>query len=462
MRVQHGKKFRAPGFLLAVLGLLLLFPSPGYSQEGPSPAASRIETLATLESLAASLDQVNGQVEEIRKTLMAPEGEARREELLKNLDESLEEKEALEQSFEQVAAGVDLKAFDEPIKFQFDWATELKDLLSPIFAEIRALTDRPRELERLRREAAYEQEKLVMIEKAQERLAKLVEASKSLSSRPEGEVLIQRLQDLRKKWGEDRVRTNSNLAAVNHRLSEKLAERRNLFESAQNLFASFFKSRGRNLLVAIFTFILVLIAFRFCHRSIEQFSPWRRKGGRSFYIRLADVIYYAVTFAASILAFLAVLYLYGDWVLLGLALIFLFGLAWAARKGLPLFWQQAQLLLNLGTVREGEEVIMDGLPWRVETINVYTQLVNPRLRGGRRRLPLRDLVELRSRVRAADEPWFPCREGDWVFMADGTRGKVTAQTPEMVSLVYWGAAVKPTLPANFWLNVPKTYPWDFV
>ena len=92
-----------------------------------------------------------------------------------------------------------------------------------------------------------------------------------------------------------------------------------------------------------------------------------------------------------------VLYATGDWVLMGFSLVVLAGLALAARTGLPRFYEQGRLLLNLGDVREGERVIYRGLPWNVETLSFYTTLVNPALTGGEVRLPLIQLPGMNSR-----------------------------------------------------------------
>jgi hypothetical protein len=100
------------------------------------------------------------------------------------------------------------------------------------------------------------------------------------------------------------------------------------------------------------------------------------------------------------------------------------------------------MLLNLGAVRENERIVYNGVPWRVKNLNVYTILENPVLKSGQIRLPLRNLMDMASRPFHREEPWFPCREDDWVVLGDGTFGKVIIQTPEMVRLVKRGGAQK--------------------
>jgi hypothetical protein len=122
---------------------------------------------------------------------------------------------------------------------------------------------------------------------------------------------------------------------------------------------------------------------------------------------------------------------------------------------LPKFWTEAKVLLNLGTVREDERIVYHGIPWRVESLNFNTQLVNPLLKGGMLRLPVRELMDLRSRPYDPAEPWFPCKESQWVMLADGTLGQVTMQTPEMVELTLAGGSRKTYPTADFLRQNPN-------
>jgi small-conductance mechanosensitive channel len=59
---------------------------------------------------------------------------------------------------------------------------------------------------------------------------------------------------------------------------------------------------------------------------------------------------------------------------------------------------------------------------------------NPALVGGRLRLPIEDLANMRSRSDQEDEPWFPTRQGD-VVLLDGERPAVVEfQSTEVVRL----------------------------
>jgi small-conductance mechanosensitive channel len=51
------------------------------------------------------------------------------------------------------------------------------------------------------------------------------------------------------------------------------------------------------------------------------------------------------------------------------------------------------------------------------------------------------MSELTSR-HAGEEPWFPCRPGDYILMADGSFGKVLQQTIEIVEILVRDARVQ--------------------
>jgi energy-coupling factor transporter transmembrane protein EcfT len=154
------------------------------------------------------------------------------------------------------------------------------------------------------------------------------------------------------------------------------------------------------------------------------------------------LLYIVFTVVLSFFVLLGVLYSLGDWVLLSIAIIFVLGIGWASKHTLPRFWNQATLMLNFGSVREGEVVIYKGIPYEVISVNIYSQLENKDLEDGFIRLHINDLVELRSRPMFKNEPWFPSRRGDWVKLNDGTYGEVVGQTPDMVKLKLLGGAHK--------------------
>jgi hypothetical protein len=419
---------------LLILFLFTTWPIHPLPATQPQGKPAHQEKIKNLELLIKSIDHVSKKLAEVQSLLQSPRGIGREQELRSQINELSLKLKDLETTFAQLSSEVDLGEFREEKKKGVDWDEELTELLSPLIRETRKLTVRPREIEKLRSNTERYKSQLEVIEKASKNLSALL----SQAGNPQ---LIEKLNSTIKVW-ENRKReitTQMNIAV--QQLEQKLGKRKPLSQSVQEVLKIFFKSRGRNLMLAFVAFVFVWFVLRYIHRLIQKFSPLH-KIGRAFYVRVFDMIYIILTVILSILALLGVLYSFGDWVLLSIAIIFALGIGWASKQAIPRFWRQATLLLNLGPVREGEVVVYNGLPYEVASINLSTELKNRGLEGGYIRLPLKDLTELRSRPIFQDEPWFPSRRGDWVKLSDGTHGKVVAQSPEIVELELLGGASK--------------------
>ena len=210
----------------------------------------------------------------------------------------------------------------------------------------------------------------------------------------------------------------------------------------------FFRSRGVNFFLGLLTFTVVYGVIRYLGAVFKQMRD-KRRGTRSSFERLTEITLGGFSFAAAIGATLVVFNLRNDWLLLGLSVLFLVALGWVAIKSLPGMSEQMTLLLNLGSVREGERLIFQGIPWRVASLNFYSHLENPALTGGSIHLSVRELIGMVSRSSAPDEPWFPSREGDWVQLEDEVIGQVTHQSPEMVEIREFGGSTKTYTTENY-------------
>ena len=92
-----------------------------------------------------------------------------------------------------------------------------------------------------------------------------------------------------------------------------------------------------------------------------------------------------------------------------------------------------RILLNLGPAREGERLTLNGIPWRIDKLGMFCWLSNPAL-DEVQRLPIELLLKQVSRPYNLDEPWFPCRKGDYLRLADGSVAQVTHLSSEQVVL----------------------------
>jgi hypothetical protein len=193
---------------------------------------------------------------------------------------------------------------------------------------------------------------------------------------------------------------------------------------------------------------------------MQRYIPRFQQKHRRCRVRLLELVHRVITVLMVILGPMIVFYLVEDWVLFSLGILLLLGIALTLRQTLPRYWHQVQLFLNIGSVREGERILMDGLPWQVQQINVFCTLSNP-VADISQRVPIADLIDLKSRPAKPDEPWFPCKKGDWVILSDGVRGTVIGISPELVQLVERGGAQLTYQTSDFLANSPRNLATNF-
>jgi len=431
-------------FLILVAGMCLLLPS-SLPADVSDPVSVEVPSrkVENLTSLLDTMEQVRREVLEAQRALGSPASLGKEEWYRTRIDLLTARLTALEEGFEQLATGV-----DKPVQptggsgSAFEWNNELKELLAPLITEMKRMTARPREIQGLRSTLEDYTEEQERIEKALSNISHLLE-------NPELPMSLSRhLETLASKWRYRLQELTSLKGLAELKLEEKEMGKRTLSGSLQDFTRLFFKSRGRNLLMALGVLFGTLFTMGKLRTLIETHSRIYERA-QTVYARIFDLTYMIITVTVALLATMGTLYLVSDWVLLSILLIFVFGLLWASKEGIPKVWGQVRMLLNLGAVREGERIIYQGVPYRVATINLYSELENEALQGGRVRLPLKDLFTMRSRVCHPDEPWFPTQCGDWVLLSDGTHAKVTVQSPEYIGMRLLGGATRQLPPADF-------------
>ncbi len=457
--------FRLPtllaGYAAIFVGTALLgqeTPAPPPAAETPAVVVSEPTpeelSLAAIGSLRESITAAETEIAALRKQLARANIASEQEEITQTLQGRIAQRDQLRADLETVATGVDLKAFEQNGGLPTDLATEFEDFLRPIIGQLKDLTSKPREIEGLRTAVAQTERQIKQARGALQHIDELLAAA-------EEDGVLAELRGLRQEWTRKLEQAENDLRVAEFKLSEAEENRSSLFASAREAVAGFFRTRGRNFLTAVTAFVVVWFGLRYLHRWALRHSPFHRKKERHFYLRALGVAYQAFALLAGIFAAMVVLYAASDWVLLGLMLIFLAGLAWTGKQTLPHVFEQVKLMLNLGSVREHERLLYQGIPWEVKRINVYTELENPALLGGHRRLPIRDLVPLNSRPTGPKEPWFPTQEGDWVVLSDDTYGRVIQQTPDWVTIIQLGGARKVYPTADFLGLSPRNLSLNF-
>ena len=420
--------------------------SDSANEQSPVPILEPVEgsgadlverSLATLSALRDSRQSMEAQLQRLRDSFDPNlDGEDRLQQLAE-LRRVQSEIDKLKLDFESIATGIDIGAFDMRNENEFNLMDELEGLLKPILSELRDATQAPREMERLRAAMDYATEHETLATNAIEHLNHLIDVAQIDGEKAEVTLALTESRDA---WLGRRKELINRRTVAQFQLEQREARKRSFLDSAQTVLGDFFRTRGLNLLLAALAFFTILLGSRSAYRVARRLVS---KGGgseRKFYARLVDVLYYGFSGLAALGGAMLVLYSAGDWAVLGVSILLLLGIGWASKTAFPIFFEQIKLLLNLGTVRDGERVTVNGLPWRVARLSLNTQFVNQELAGGRLRIPLRDLTALRSRPSAKGERWFPTCKNDWILL-DGTQlARVEFQSPEMVRLVLKGGS----------------------
>lgn len=447
------RSLRATGSIATTLVALALLCTgvASVAADGTPPAAddSPVATADRdhLSRLLGAIAAIEGEISDITEALQTPEGQARADQLRRRLQTRTEELERLDSQFSEIASGVALPDAEPEDAGAMDWSAELQDLLGPALAEIKRATTRPREIDRLSRAIDRDQLRLDQVRSARANVAA------SLAEEKDARI-VERLRKLESGWRADEERLTTEIGLARKKLAGLRSERRSISETVSDLFQLFFKSRGRSLVAALAAMLLCIVVLRLLFGAIKRLKPFRTKQ-RTGALRMVEFGFGAFLFVAAVTTFLLVLYSIGDWVLLTIASLFLLGLAWASKTHLPRFWRQAMLLMNLGSVREGERLVFGGVPYRVDSVGFYTYLSNPDLDAGRLRIPIETLHGMHSRPYDEDEPWFPSRSGDWVVIDDGPHARVVSQSPDLVALVFLGGARQTFPTAEFLQRNPR-------
>lgn len=423
--------------LFAAFMLVLAPLAPSSAQEGAAGGAAAAaeseatqispETWQSFENLFDTINQAEKDLAALRTQLREAKDDAERERIRGDVSLLESNIESLQLAWEMWATGgVDLQLFAPKKEDKFDWHQEIQSVFEPIVVELRRLTERPRKMERFRTEQAFYQQRLTAADAALKNID-------DYKSRAPSADLKGAFGELESSWRKRHDEIKSRLALINLQLEELRSPNRPAEERASEALKDLLSGRFVNLLLAVLAGSFTYGVLRMVNRLYVRLVMNRGRR-RPFLARVAHLSFMLISAVLALLAGMAVLYMRGDWILLGLLLIALMGAALTLQRTLPAYIKEAKVLLNIGPVREGERVIYNGLPWRVQALNMYSTLVNPALRGGKLLLPLSELTGLISRPYDEGEPWFPTRESDFVLLGDQTFGRVALQTPEVVQL----------------------------
>ena len=439
---------RVSSILLCVALVLLSGLAKAQSSSDTNSSAG-IDNTSTdgidrLEILQSLIDANASARQELRDAISNASPE-QLSELQQELDTLTEELSGLRNSFEQVAIGaVDVELLGE-IDTSFDWRDEVTQILQPIVENLKALTEKPRKISRLQTVIEHNGEQKGVIESA----LQSIDANRTNATNPETQSA---LDTLKTTWQRRQADNAQSLEIATLQLNELQSSDVSWWETVSDALGEFFNGRGLTLLIATVVATLVWFFMR-CVLRLAQHKT--RDADQKEYrtrSRLAQYGFQALTLILILVAVISVFYIRGDLLLMGLSILAAAGIALGLRQAIPRFITEARLLLNLGSIRENERVLYNGLPWQVVSLNMQSVLRNPELTGVLR-LPLSTLSTMVSRP-AGKEPWFPASRGDFILLDDDRLLEVVRLTPETVETKDRGGTLKA-------VPTPEFFNWTF-
>lgn len=387
-----------------------------------------------LEGILEAIKAAEAERDQLRKRLKATTVEAEAKDLNEDIKRLTRRLEELRRNFEETATGgATVKGLEANVEQQpIDWKEEVEDVVRPLLEEIKRITERPRTLERLRTERALYERRVETADRAIARIEQTLETTEARGLRKAMEALLE-------EWQSHRADADSRLQLVSGQLERLLAPEEEPGAGIIEAVREFLAGRGLSILLAIAGFVLAYLVLAGLGRLAGRVWRRRHEARARALAKASGILFRIVSVALALFVAMAVLYVRGDWFILGLLILLLFALVLALRNSLPRYLDETRLLLNMGGVREGERIVHNGIPWRIKSLNFYSILHNPLLRGGTIRVPIGEMATLTSRQYTAEEPWFPSREGDFVILDGDVFGKVLLQTPEIVQLQVIGS-----------------------
>ena len=415
--------------------------------DGAGDADAGAEVAATLERLRY-IEAVIGERVEERAALGRRIGEAderEAEELRERAAELGEEIGELRRTLESIATGgIDSSLFEEDEgapEEEGDWRSDLALVAQPVIDSMKEITEKPRRIKEQNDLIAERERELEIANQALEGLAPELEFARD-------EALVSTLRTFERRW---RKRADDAEAAIEIARFEIASLRGDqpLWRTALDGVWAFATGRGLTLVLAAAAAAGVFYGSRFALSGYRKTLLDRSEPESRTRYRLAEYGMHAGTGLLMLVAVFVVFYQRGDVLLLGLMILLFVGLALGARQVLPQYVNEAKLLLNIGPMREGERVVYRDLPFRVESINMYTVLRNPELHGVLR-VPLAQLHGQVSRPVGRDDPWFPSSRGDVVLLGPENPCEVIDQNPDTVSVRERGGQVVERPAADFY------------
>lgn len=405
-----------------------------------------------IENIKQQQKALEGKLRQLNKAKTEQE-KAKIQGELNDIATAIHEQEA---SFEMIlTAGLELSKDTTGEREQFDWQKDLLDIVQPILSELRQLTENRRKSDLLHKKIAFYQRQIRDIDEVLRHIS-------GIDKRGLDQLASREFERIERKWRDQSKENNHLLEVAQLQLDEMIKSQSAKEISFGEHITQFATGRGATLVLAIAAFVAVYFSMLLLLKLSGWIGKHKEEGKRTYYQRVITLFYHFLMGVLAIAAMFYVLSVRNDQVLIGITVLLLISIVWLLKSSIPSFVNELRLLLNTGPVREGECIVYNGVPLRVESLNYYSKLNNPMLPGLELRLTLAELANYVSRPYVDDEPWFPCKTGDFVKLADDTFGRVQCITLENIVLSATDGSMPRTYSiADFLAGNPKNYSLGF-
>ncbi len=441
--------------LLIVLGALLgvITPPNTFSQESSTSSRQYVLSEIDLQTIRNQLLQIINRKLAIKAELEALKAGTQNKEATDRIEELRNARKELNKDFEVIASRINKEDLFKDTEAEMNWLDELKELTMPLLQAVHEISEKPRRIDKLKARITLLKLQIAKYQEAGISINLLLNSQNS--KHPVDQQVLQayrkQLNKLESKYNPEILKLK--LSEAERSLSQVQTKQISVLGVISRALSNFFQERGKNLLIASMTFLGLWWGLLRVYGALNQ-RPFIFNRLNPQLRRLVKTVANISIVIVCALASLISLYLLDDWLLLSIAILIIMALAWTSRQLIPGLLKELRIIMNLGTVREGERMIWKGVPFYVKEIGLYTTLINDQLEGGMIRMPVGELIDHHSRPVVDSESWFPTQKGDWIFLDDGTYGRVERQTMEQVTL-YNYASLKYYPTSDFLSQKPR-------
>lgn len=414
-------------------------------------------SIDTLNGIVSSIKQQNEEVNVKVALLKKAKTEQEKIKLQAEIDDASRSIDAQASSFEMIiTGGQELAKNDTAEEKEFDWQKDLFEILQPIMNELRQLTEHKLKMDGL-------QKNIVNYESQNQEISIVLDHIARINKEKLEEDTLEKFEQINKKWREQLEENNHLLSVARLQLDEMIrSETANKISFGEHA-KQFATGRGATIFMALVAFIAVYFSMSLIWKGVIWVSVRKPSERWRYYQRIVTLIYHIMMVLLAITAVFYVLSARNDQALIAIAVLLLVSIIWVLKNSIPRYIDELQILLNTGAVREGECIIYNGVPMKITRLNFHTKLINPDVPTLKLRLPLSELSNYISRPYTTDEPWFPCKVGEYVRLSDGKYGLVKNITLENVLITLYNGMMPKTYTMNDFLSSqPKNLSLGFI